>query len=161
MSRIALQRCGFRLLRRSAYALVPVSAGLFVLVPATAAVPADPVQQAACDFGRQLSTYDYAAYDDYDQRVLARSTGAFHDDFQNSAAGRREQALSAHSRAEAVVVECRTDTADPAHADAVVSVDQTTRSDASFGLPRPSRTVMRVTFDNVDGRWLAGRVDPV
>jgi Mce-associated membrane protein len=138
-----------------------VSAGLFVLSGAAAAVPADPVQQAACDFGRQLTTYDYAAYDDYDQRVLDRSTGVFHDDFQSSAADRRDHVLSAHTRAEAVVVECRTDTADPAHADAVVSVDQTTRSDATLGLPQPSRTVMRVSFDNVDGRWLAVRVAPV
>ncbi|WP_155981474.1 hypothetical protein [Nocardia sp. BMG111209] len=161
MSRITLQRRVFRLLRGPACALAPLPAGLLFLAPATAAVPTDPVQQAACDFGRQLSTYDYAAYDDYDQRVLTRSTGTFHDDFQNSAADRRERAQSAHSRAEAVVVECRTDTADPAHADAVVSVDQSTRSDATLGLPRPSRSVMRVTFDNVDGHWLANRVDPV
>ncbi|MCX4095108.1 hypothetical protein [Nocardia sp. alder85J] len=141
--------------------LSPVVAGMFAPGVATATAPTDPVQLAACDFGRQLATYDYAAYDDYDQRVLDRSTGAFRDQFQSSAADRRQHVLSAHTRAEAVVVECRTDTADPGHADAVVSVDQSTRSDATFGLPQPSRTVMRVTFDNVGGRWLAVRVDPV
>ncbi|MFI5781439.1 hypothetical protein [Nocardia sp. NPDC051570] len=155
MSRITLRHLVFAL-----PSAVAGTAALMVAPPAAAA-PSDPLTQAACDFGWQLNTYDYTDYDDYTRRVLDRSTGEFRGQFQSAAAGHRAQAQAAHTRAEALAVECRTDTVDPDHAQTVVTVDQSTRSDATFGIPRQARTVIRVNLDNIDGRWLAGRVDPV
>ena len=40
-------------------------------------------------------------------------------------------------------------------------MDDTTRSDVTFGLPAPQHSVVRVYLDNVGGRWLTERVDPV
>ncbi|RDI65425.1 hypothetical protein [Nocardia pseudobrasiliensis] len=149
-------------LRRLAVALPSAVAGTAALVanPAAAA-PSDPLTQAACDFGWQLNTYDYSNYDDYTRRVLDRSTGEFRGQFEGQLPDKRAQAVAAHTRAEALKVECVTDTADPDHAQTIVTVDQSTRSDTTFGIPQQARSVMRVNLDNVDGRWLAGRVDPV
>ena len=135
-----------------------VGAALAV-TPTAAATPTDPIQLAACDFGRQFTTYDWAGYDDYDQRVLGLSTGAFHDQFSASAPDRRAQATAAHTRSEAMSVECRTDVDDPEHPQLVVTVQPSTRRAATLGLPRPQRTSMRVFLDHVDGRWLTARVD--
>jgi Mce-associated membrane protein len=136
-------------------------AGQLIAAGHAAADPTDPVQMAACDFGRQLTTYTFTDYDAYNRRVLDDSTGAFHDQFQSTSADRRTHILDTHTSSDVLSVECSTQTADADHAQMVVSVDQTTRSDASFGLPRPERTVMHVSLDNVGGRWLAERVDPV
>ncbi|MFF0490831.1 hypothetical protein ACWDSJ_18155 [Nocardia sp. NPDC003482] len=154
MSRMCLRRLAFAL--PSAFV-----ATIALAAPPAGAAPTDPLTQAACDFGWQFTTYDYANYDDYTRRVLDRSTGEFRGQFEGSAEDRRARAEAAHTRAEAVAVECRTDTSDPAHAQTVVTVDQNTRSDATFGIPRPNRTVLRVNLGNVDGRWLADHVDPV
>ncbi|WP_216903300.1 hypothetical protein [Nocardia alni] len=128
---------------------------------AAMATPTDPIQLAGCDFGRQLSTYNFADYDAYTQRVLDRSTGGFRDQFQRSSIVRRNQAEATHSSSEALSVECSTDTSDAAHAQVIVSVDDTTRSDATFGLPTSEHRVMRVYLDNVGGQWLTERVDPM
>ncbi|MBU3064160.1 hypothetical protein KO481_21825 [Nocardia sp. NEAU-G5] len=125
-----------------------------------AANPTDPAQLAACDFGRQLSTYTFTDYDDYNRRVLDHSTGPFRDQFQRTSTDRRNQAVATHTSSDVLSVECGTDTADAAHAQIVVSVDDTTRSDATLGLPRPGRSVMQVYLDNVNGQWLTERVDP-
>lgn len=147
-------------LRPIMFALSCGAAGAAMLVPPTAvAAPTDPIQLAACDFGRQFTTYDWAGYDDYDRRVLELSTGAFHDQFAASAPDRHAHVTSVHVRSEANSVECRTDVADPEHSQVVVTVDRSERSDATLGLPRPERSKLRVFLDNVDGRWLAGRVD--
>ncbi len=135
------------------------AAAALAVTPTAAATPTDPIQLAACDFGRQLTTYDWAGYDDYDRRVLELSTGAFHDQFTASAPDRRAHATAAHTRSEAVTVECRTDVADVEHPQLVVTVEQSTRSDATLGLPRPQRSSMRVYLDNIDGRWLTERVE--
>ncbi|GAB2704529.1 hypothetical protein [Nocardia thraciensis] len=150
-------------LRRFVIALpaAAVAVAALTVVPPAAAAPTDPAQLAACDFGRQLSTFDFNAYDDYDRRVLDRSTGPFHEQFQASAAERRARATGSHTIAEARTVECRTETSDPEHAEIMVTVDQSTRSDVTLGLPQPIRSSMRVYLDNVEGRWLASRVDPV
>lgn len=131
-----------------------------VAAPPASATPPDPAQEAACDFGRQLTTYTFADYDGYNQRVLARSTGPFHDQFQRSSVDRRNRALASHTSSDVLSVECSTDSSDAGHAQIVVSIDDSTRSDATLGLPRPGRSVMQVYLDNVNGRWLAARVDP-
>ncbi len=147
-------------LRPIAIALPCAAVGAALAVTPTAdATPTDPIQLAACDFGRQLTTFDWAGYDDYDRRVLDLSTGTFHEQFSASAPDRRAQAAAAHTRSEATTVECRTDVDDPEHPQVVVTVLQSTRSDATLGLPRPERTSMRVVLDHVDGRWLTARVD--
>ncbi|MEV5650018.1 hypothetical protein AB0L57_17380 [Nocardia sp. NPDC052254] len=147
-------------LRPIAIALPCAAIGAALAVtPTAAATPTDPIQLAACDFGRQFTTYDWAGYDDYNRRVLDLSTGAFRDQFTASAPDRRAQASAGHTRSEAMTVECRTDVDDPEHPQLVVTVQQSTCSDATLGLPRPQRTSMRVVLDHVDGRWLAGRVE--
>lgn len=149
-------------LRPFAFALPCAAVGAALAVaPVATAAPTDPIQLAACDFGRQFTTYDWAGYDDYDRRVLELSTGAFHDQFVASAPDRRAHVTSMHIRSEANSVECRTDVADPEHSQVVVTIDRSERSDATLGLPRPERSQLRVFLNNVDGRWLAGRVDTV
>ncbi|MBY8861618.1 hypothetical protein K7711_34440 [Nocardia sp. CA2R105] len=149
---------GMVALAASGISVIPVSG---LLAGPAAADPTDPAQMAACEFGRQLTTYTFTDYDAYNQRVLDNSTGTFHADFQNSSADRRNRVVGSHTTSDVLSVECSTQTADPGHAQMVVSVDHTTRSDATFGIPRPGRTVMHVSLDNVGGRWLAERVDPV
>ncbi|WP_280257284.1 hypothetical protein [Nocardia wallacei] len=150
-------------LRHFAITLPPaaVAVSALVVTPPAAAAPTDPVQLAACDFGRQLTTFDFNRYDEYDRRVLDRSTGAFREQFESSAADRRARATGSHTIAEAKTVECRTEASDAEHAEILVTVDQSTRSDVTLGLPQPTRSSMRVFLDNVDGRWLAGRVDQI
>lgn len=146
--------------RRFALALPCAVVGAALAVAPTAgATPTEPTELAACDFGRQFTTFDWSGYDDYQHRVLQLSTGAFHDQFTASAADRQARATAEHTRSEAMSVECRTDVADPEHPQIVVTVQQTTRSDATLGLPRPQRSILRVQLDNVDGRWLAEQVD--
>jgi len=131
-----------------------------VTAPPAAATPPDPAQAAACDFGRQLSTYTFTDYDDYNRRVLDRSTGPFHDQFQKSSADRLNQAMATHTSSDVLTVECSTDSSDADHAQIVVSVDDSTRSDATLGLPRPGRSIIQVYLDKVNGQWLTERVDP-
>ncbi|WP_157117064.1 hypothetical protein [Nocardia vaccinii] len=149
---------GMVALAASGIGVIPVGG---LLAGPAAADATDPAQMAACEFGRQLTTYTFTDYDAYNQRVLDNSTGTFHDEFQNSSTDRRNRVLGTHTSSDVLSIECSTQTSDPAHAQIVVSVDQTTRSDATLGLPRPERTVMHVSLDNVDGHWLAERVDPV
>ncbi len=139
-----------------------VGAGMSALTSGTAvATPTDPIQLAGCDFGRQLNTYSFADYDDYNRRVLDRSTGGFRDQFQQSSVQRRNQAIATHSSSDVMSAECSTDTSDAVHAQVIVSVDDTTRSDATIGLPTSGHRVMRVYLDNVGGQWLTERVDPM
>ena len=148
-------------LRRFAVALSSAAmASCAPIVTATVtAAPTDPAQVAACDFGRQYTTFDFNNYDDYDHRITDRATGAFRDQFLGSAADRRNRTVSSHTVTEAKTVECRTETGDAEHAEIIVTVDQSTRSDATLGLPQPIRSNLRVHLDNVDGHWLASRVD--
>lgn len=147
-------------LRPALFALSCAAVGAALgTAPSAGATPTDPIQLAACDFGRQYTTFDWAGYEDYNRRILELSTGGFHEQFSASAADRHARAVATHTHSEAMTVECRTDVEDPEHPQLVVTVDQSTRSDATLGLPRPERSVLRVHLDNVDGRWLTERVD--
>ncbi|MBB5917862.1 Mce-associated membrane protein [Nocardia transvalensis] len=150
-------------LRHFAITLPPaaVAVSALVVTPPAIAAPTDPAQLAACDFGRQFTTFDFNNYGDYDRRVLDRSTAPFHDQFQESGADRHAHVSASHTISEAKTVECSTESSDPEHAAIMVTVDQSTRSDGTLGLPQPIRSNMRVFLDNVDGRWLAARVDQV
>jgi Mce-associated membrane protein len=147
--------------RSIAMLVLSVVSGVAAFAPRTAAAPTDPAQLAACDFGWQLTTYDFDSYDDYDRRVLERATGVFRDQFLGSSAERRALVEAARTRSEAHAVECYTDSGDAGRAEVLVTVDQSTISTASGGVRQPTRTVMLVALENIDGRWLAGRVHPI
>ncbi|WP_336086883.1 hypothetical protein [Nocardia sp. SSK8] len=130
-----------------------------MVAPNAAAGPPEDARLAGCDFGREVSTYDYAHdLDGYFQRILDRSTGAFHAEFSGS----RDQLATAMREAEVRStvenVTCGAVGGDFFNADVLVTFTQL-RTNRTTPEPERLNMAINVKLTNVWGRWLVNELD--
>jgi Mce-associated membrane protein len=114
----------------------------------------------ARDTTAAMLTYKADTVDQDLNAVRDRLSGSFLDDYAKLVnevviPGAKEKKISAVAQAPAAASVSAT----PAHAVALVFVDQTVT--IGNGAPTSSASSVRVTLDKVDGRWLVSGFDPV
>ncbi|WKG11387.1 hypothetical protein QX204_08010 [Nocardia sp. PE-7] len=130
-----------------------------IVAPNAAADAPDAARLAGCDFGREVSTYDHAHdLDGYFERVLARSTGAFHAEFTESRGALAAAMRQAEVRSTAENITCGAVSGDFLNADVLVTMTQI-RSNANTPEPQRLNMVINVKLTNVWGRWLLHELD--
>ncbi|MEV0683910.1 hypothetical protein AB0I35_08600 [Nocardia sp. NPDC050378] len=152
-------------------ALIGGSAGavaVFREPAAPVALPGEPVvlpqeaaRLAACAFTRMMVTYHHGDLDGYFEQMRAGSTGEFHDQFVEGAAGLRAAMETAQvSSTIEGEPECLSRSGAGAEYVVVAIVGQRlTNGTAPDG--RSQRTTFALTMRKVDDRWLAAAIDKV
>ncbi|MFD9551025.1 hypothetical protein ACFWBG_26850 [Nocardia salmonicida] len=136
-----------------------IATAAVIVAPNAAADAPEAARLAGCDFGREVSTYDYAHdLDGYFERVLARSTGAFHAEFTESRGALAAAMRQAEVRSTAENITCGVVSGDFLNADVLVTMTQL-RSNANTPEPERLNMVINVKLTNVWGRWLAHEID--
>ncbi|WP_019928154.1 hypothetical protein [Nocardia sp. BMG111209] len=132
--------------------LLAAAAGL--VAPAVAAADPGPAPGAACDFGREVSNYDYSDIENYFQRVLNRTTGEFHDNFRDALPTLRTKLVGLHAHSDGTVVECTPGAADGDRQGARLVVNQTVITDETNREPRSGVWAFALTLNRVGDDWL-------
>ncbi|MEV4158145.1 hypothetical protein AB0J48_34480 [Nocardia salmonicida] len=136
-----------------------IATAAVIVAPNAAADAPDAARLAGCDFGREVSTYDHAHdLDGYFERVLARSTGAFHAEFTESRGALAAAMRQAEVRSTAENITCGAVSGDFLNADVLVTMTQI-RSNANTPEPQRLNMVINVKLTNVWGRWLVHELD--
>ncbi|MFD4444007.1 hypothetical protein ACFWPK_29965 [Nocardia sp. NPDC058519] len=130
-----------------------------IVAPNAVAGPPDAARLAGCDFGREISTYDHAHdLDGYFERVLDRSTGAFHAEFAQSRDALAGAMRQAEVRSTAENVTCGVVSGDFLNAEILVTMTQL-RSNLNNPETERLNMAINVKLTNVWGRWLAHELD--
>ncbi|MFD3746974.1 hypothetical protein [Nocardia sp. NPDC058633] len=130
-----------------------------IVAPNAAAGAPDAARLAGCDFGREVSTYDHAHdLDGYFERVLDRSTGAFHAEFTRSRDALAAAMRQAEVRSTVENITCGVVSGDFLNADVLVTMTQI-RSNTNTAEPERLNMAINVKLTNVWGRWLAHELD--
>lgn len=116
---------------------------------------------AACEAVKALATADYERTGEYIDRMLKLSTGELHADMATQTDRYRSALENAHTRASVASIECGRATGDGENAQARVKVTQRISNDGSGGKPFQKQYTMQVDVTNVDGRWLASKIEIV
>ncbi|MFC8044832.1 hypothetical protein [Nocardia sp. NPDC057353] len=140
-------------------ALVAAAAAAgMVTAPTAAAWTEEDARLAACDFAREVSTYDHTALDDYFQRVRDRSTGAFAADFAEAEPSLRQAMQQAQVRSWTEWAECGSTGGDPFRQTILITLSQVL-TNIDIPEPKAQHVTITATVDNVGGRWLVSEVD--
>jgi Mce-associated membrane protein len=132
--------------------LAAAAAGL--VTPATALADPDRAQTAACDFGREVTNYDYTDIESYFQRVLDRTTGTFHDNFRDALPTLRTKLVGLHAHSDGAVAECTGGDGDGDPRSARLVVNQTVITDETNREPRSGVWTFALTLNRVGDNWL-------
>ena len=115
-------------------------------------------RQAAVDYAQVLTSIDANKVDDDFATVLNGATGEFKDTYTKASVQLRQLLIDNKATAHGTVVESAVQSGSKDTVVVLLMVDQTitntTRPD-----PRVDRTRMKMTMQNVDGRWLASKVE--
>lgn len=109
--------------------------------------------KASCDFLEIVSTYDFANLDSYFDKVLAASTGSWHQNFSSSMSSLKQAMVNVQSRSHPEEFHCGLTKIDGNTATAVGIVKQSRSNNVT---PTDSLTVPAVLtlVEQPDGRWL-------
>ncbi|WP_197378246.1 DUF3329 domain-containing protein [Mycolicibacterium mengxianglii] len=119
---------------------------------------ADQAQQAAVEYAQVLTSIDAARVDENFDQVLDGATGDFKDMYSQSSMQLRQLLIDNKASAHGVVVESAVQSATKDRAVVLLFVDQSV-SNASVPDPRLDRSRIKMTMQNVDGRWRAAQVE--
>lgn len=115
-------------------------------------------RQAAVDYAQVLTSIDANKVDDDFATVLNGATGEFKDTYTKASVQLRQLLIDNKATAQGAVVESAVQSGSKDTVVVLLMVNQTitntTRPD-----PRVDRTRMKMTMQNVDGRWLASKVE--
>jgi len=115
-------------------------------------------RQAAVDYAQVLTSIDSNKVDDDFSAVLNGATGEFKDTYSKASVSLRQLLIDNKATAQGTVVESAVQSGSKDTVVVLLMVNQaitnTTRPD-----PRVDRTRMKMTMQNVDGRWLASKVE--
>jgi Mce-associated membrane protein len=114
----------------------------------------DASTSAACDFGKQIGTYDAKNFDDYVQRVKVRSTGDWATQFDAAAAALKYVTTQAGASSTVGDIHCAWESGDLDNASIDLLITQIQTKAAT---PQPQRfPVWAVaSMQKKDGKWLA------
>ncbi|MFR9750573.1 hypothetical protein ACL02S_06010 [Nocardia sp. 004] len=138
--------------------LAALAAVVVVSAPNAAAWTPEDARLSACDFGREIGTYDHAALDGYFQRVLDRSTGNFADEFSAAAPALKSSMREMRVRGWVESIECGGIGGDLLRQRVLINLVQV-RTNAAGPAPSLEHLTLTATLDNVWGRWLVSELD--
>jgi Mce-associated membrane protein len=157
--------------RGSAVAWLPVAAAFVAGVLLVAAVTAvvvfwkqaqdrgnqldarDSALRTACDFGRQVVTWDSKNFDDYTKRVKDRSTADWGIQFDGASVALKDLVVQAQARSTAGDIHCAWESGDETHASVDLLITQVqTKAAAPQSQSIPIWAV--VSMEKKDGKWL-------
>lgn len=115
-------------------------------------------QQTAVAYAQVLTSIDPAAVDQNFAAVLNGATGGFKDTYTKASVQLRDLLIDVKSSTQGVVVESAVQSATKDKVVVLLMVDQTV-TDAARPDPRVDRSRMKLTMEDVDGRWLASNVE--
>ena len=112
---------------------------------------------AAGRYAADLLTYDSANFAELDSRITDISTPTFAKDFIEGSRQAREGSANAQAVASAKVKEAALQSISSTNAVVLVAMDQTVKSpqtDAELPEGIPYQSMVKVTLERVDGKWL-------
>lgn len=118
----------------------------------------EQAQQAAVSYAQVLTSIDSNKVDENFQQVLEGATGEFKDMYSQSSEQLRQLLIDNEAKAHGVVVESAVQSASTDKAVVLLFVDQSV-SNTHVPDPRIDRSRIKMTMEDVDGRWRASKVE--
>jgi Mce-associated membrane protein len=115
-------------------------------------------QQAAVAYAQVLTSIDSTKVDENFAQVLDGSTGEFKDMYSQSSVQLRQLLIDNKANAHGVVLDSAVQSASKDKVVVLLFVDQSV-SNTSVPDPRVDRSRIKMTMENVDGRWRASKVE--
>jgi Mce-associated membrane protein len=119
---------------------------------------ADAAQAAAVGYAQILTSIDSAKVDENFDQVLDGATGEFKDMYSQSSVELRQLLIDNKASARGVVVESAVQSATKDKVVVLLFVDQSV-SNTAMPDPRIDRSRIKMTMEDVDGRWRASKVE--
>nr|WP_156618232.1 DUF3329 domain-containing protein [Mycobacterium sp. 852013-51886_SCH5428379] len=119
---------------------------------------ADAAQAAAVGYAQILTSIDSAKVDENFDQVLDGATGEFKDMYSQSSVELRQLLIDNKASARGVVVESAVQSATKDKVVVLLFVDQSV-SNTAVPDPRIDRSRIKMTMEDVDGRWRASKVE--
>ncbi len=116
-------------------------------------------RDAACAYAPALVNYEFNNLDPYFANVLDGATGEWKSQFEAKREDLRTVLMQGQVTSKITSTHCAIETGDSDHADAIVVVGQTVTNVGTEGKPQPGQITMVITFDNVDGHWMASKIN--
>ncbi|RDI48263.1 hypothetical protein [Nocardia mexicana] len=114
----------------------------------------DESTKAACDFGRQVGTYDAKNFDDYVKRVKDRSTGDWANQFEAASSALKDITTQAQARSGIDEIHCAWESGDDSKATIIMLI---TQNQSKAATPQPQHMTIGVvaTMEKKGDKWLA------
>ncbi|GAB2698090.1 hypothetical protein [Nocardia thraciensis] len=114
----------------------------------------DESTKAACDFGRQVGTYDAKNFDDYVKRVKDRSTGDWATQFDAASSALKDITTQAQARSGIDEIHCAWESGDDSKATIIMLI---TQNQSKAATPQPQHMTIGVvaTMEKKGDKWLA------
>jgi Mce-associated membrane protein len=120
-------------------------------------VAGQQAQQAAVAYAQVLTSIDANKVDENFRQVLDGATGEFKDMYTQSSVQLRQLLIDNKASAHGVVIDSAIQSESTNKVVVLVFIDQTVANSASPD-PRIDRSRIKMTMENVDGRWRASKV---
>ena len=118
----------------------------------------EDAQQAAVTYAQVLTSIDSNKVDENFAQVLDGATGEFKDMYSQSSVQLRQLLVDNKANAHGVVLDSAVQSASEDKVVVLLFVDQSV-SNTSVPDPRVDRSRIKMTMENVDGRWRASKVE--
>jgi Mce-associated membrane protein len=118
----------------------------------------EEAQQAAVAYAQVLTSIDSTKVDENFAQVLDGATGEFKDMYTQSSVQLRQLLVDNKANAHGVVLDSAVQSATTDKVVVLLFVDQSV-SNTSVPDPRVDRSRIKMTMENVDGRWRASKVE--
>lgn len=118
----------------------------------------EQAQQAAVEYAQVLTSIDSAKVDENFDAVLDGATGEFKDMYSQSSTELRQLLIDNKASAHGVVLESAVQSASKDKVVVLLFVDQSV-SNTNVPDPRIDRSRIKMTMEDVDGRWRASKVE--
>lgn len=115
-------------------------------------------QRTATDYAQVLTSIDSSQVDQNFTAVLDGATGEFKDTYTKASAQLRQLLVDNKATAHGTVIDSAIESQSKTRVVVLLMVDQTV-SNAVRPDGRVDRSRMKITMDNVGGRWLASKVE--
>ncbi|PPJ22210.1 serine/threonine protein kinase [Nocardia nova] len=119
---------------------------------------ADAARDAACAFGRTVSTYDYDKFAAYQTAVLDATTGDLKTQMQSTMPTLQDVVTQSKARSHVSDAQCFVKTSDADRAEVAAIITQALTNNTS-STERSSQISVLLTMQFVDGRWLAAKLE--
>lgn len=118
----------------------------------------EQAQQAAVSYAQVLTSIDSTKVDENFNKVLEGATGEFKDMYSQSSEQLRQLLIENEAKAHGVVVESAVQSESEDTVVVLLFVDQSV-SNTQVPDPRVDRSRIKMTMEDVDGRWRASKVE--